>query len=76
MVDRTLKFVFGELPFKTLGGSRTDAMVSANDFILELFIEQPIDDEGAFLADFNLNLPADIRALSIEKTDADSADKE
>lgn len=71
MVDRTLKFVFGDIPFKTLGGSRTDAMVSANDFVLELFLENPINDEVAFLDDFNLNLPADIKALSIEKTNAD-----
>jgi len=71
MVDRTLKFVFGDIPYKTLGGSRTDAMVSAHDFILELFLEHPITDEDNFLAHFNLNLPADIKALSIKKTNAD-----
>ena len=71
MIDRTLKFVFEEQSFKTLGGSRTDAMVSANHFILELFLEKAIQDEKAFLDEFNLNLPADIRALAIEVTNKD-----
>lgn len=71
MVDRTLKFVFENTPFKTLGGSRTDALVSANHFVLELFLESPIKDENVFLRDFNTNLPADIRALGIEETTAD-----
>jgi tRNA pseudouridine38-40 synthase len=71
MIDRTLKFVFEDQPFKTLGGSRTDAMVSANHFILELFLEKTIKDEKAFLDEFNLNLPADIRALAIEITNKD-----
>ena len=67
MVDRTLSYVFGHNNFKTLGGSRTDAMVSATDFVLELFVEKPLHQ--SFLKEFNLNLPADIKALSIEKTD-------
>jgi tRNA pseudouridine38-40 synthase len=68
MIDRTLSYVFGEKPFKTLGSSRTDAMVSANHFAFELFVNEPLDEE-AFLKDFNLNLPADIRALEIERVD-------
>lgn len=68
MVDRTLKFVFEDQPFKTLGASRTDAMVSATEFTMELFLEEAIQDDEAFLSLFNFNLPADIKALSIEET--------
>ncbi len=68
MVDRTLTYVFGHNHFKTLGGSRTDAMVSTEDFVLELFVKEPLVEEP-FLKEFNLNLPADIRALSVEETD-------
>lgn len=68
MTDRTLSYVFGEKPFKTLGSSRTDAMVSANHFAFELFVNEPLDEE-AFLKDFNLNLPADIKALEVEQVD-------
>lgn len=68
MIDRTLVYVFGHENFKTLGGSRTDAMVSAGDFVLEIFVNEPLD-EVPFLQEFNLNLPADIKALSIEATD-------
>ena len=70
MVERTLNYVFGHESFKTLGGSRTDAMVSANHFVLELFLNDPINDEKEFLETLNVNLPADIRALAIETTDA------
>ena len=71
MVDRTLKFVFEDQPFKTLGASRTDAMVSTTEFTMELFLEEAIQDDEAFLNLFNINLPADIRALNIEETDQD-----
>ncbi|RKQ49223.1 tRNA pseudouridine38-40 synthase [Roseivirga pacifica] len=71
MIDRTLNYVFGHSDFKTLGGSRTDAKVSANSFIFELFLKAPLADEASFLENFNLNLPADIRGLSIVKTDAE-----
>ena len=68
MIDRTLTYVFEEKRFKTLGGSRTDAMVSAEHFAFELFVEEPLE-EDRFLKDFNLNLPADIRAIDIERVD-------
>jgi len=69
MIDRTLKYVLGEQPFKTLGCSRTDAMVSASHFAFELFLDEAIKDD--FLDQFNLNLPADIRALEVEEVNAD-----
>lgn len=71
MIDRTLTFVFGQQPFKTLGASRTDAMVSANHAVFELFLFEPLDDLDLFLETFNKNLPADIRAIDIEETDKD-----
>ncbi len=70
MVDRTLHFVFDHDRFKTLGGSRTDAMVSANHFVLELFTKEEIGHEGSFVEKFNINLPSDIKCLAIEKTDS------
>ncbi|WP_111682615.1 tRNA pseudouridine synthase A [Winogradskyella tangerina] len=72
MIDRTLKYILGDTKFKTLGAGRTDAMVSANEAALELFIyNNPITDFEDFLAEFNLNLPQDIRALSISEVDKD-----
>ncbi|MCC1484628.1 tRNA pseudouridine synthase A [Winogradskyella immobilis] len=70
MIDRTLKFILKDQKFKTLGAGRTDAMVSANEAALELFLhDTPIDDFEAFLELFNHNLPQDIRALSIIEVD-------
>ena len=66
MIDRTLKFILQDTRFKSLGAGRTDAMVSANEAALELFIyNEPIIDFDTFLELFNYNLPQDIRALSI-----------
>ena len=69
MVDKTLRFVFDGKPFKTLASGRTDAMVSALDAAIELFVEEKLEDEDEFLNGFNYNLPQDIRALSITKVD-------
>jgi tRNA pseudouridine38-40 synthase len=70
MIDRTLKYILQDIRFKTLGAGRTDAMVSANEAALELFIyNEPITDFEAFLDLFNHNLPQDIRALEIKEVD-------
>lgn len=70
MIDRTLKYILGDTRFKTLGAGRTDAMVSANEAALELFVyNEPITDFASFLELFNYNLPQDIRALSIKEVD-------
>ena len=70
MIDRTLKFILKDVKFKTLGAGRTDAMVSANEAALELFIyNAPLQDFNEFLEVFNHNLPQDIRALSIIEVD-------
>ncbi len=70
MIDKTIAFVLGHSEFRTLGSSRTDAMVSANHGVFELFLKQQIDEES-FLRDFNRNLPYDVRALGIEETTAE-----
>ncbi|MFK2820287.1 tRNA pseudouridine(38-40) synthase TruA [Flavobacteriaceae sp. LMIT009] len=70
MVDRTLKYILGDQTFKTLASGRTDAMVSANEAAIELFLDDaPLNDLNEFLELFNHNLPQDIRALSIKEVD-------
>lgn len=66
MVEKTLCFIFEHENFKTLGSSRTDAMVSANHFAFELFMREPADPEQ-LLFDLNVNLPNDIRALGVKE---------
>ena len=71
LLKKTLKFVLGELKFKILGSSRTDAMVSAHESAFELFTDhEPLENMADFLVLFNQNLPPDIRALSIREVDA------
>ncbi|WP_109830644.1 tRNA pseudouridine(38-40) synthase TruA [Reichenbachiella versicolor] len=66
MVERTLRYVLDGAKFKVLITGRTDALVSANQSYFELFLDDPIEIDS-FLVKFNENLPADIRALSIEE---------
>ena len=70
MIDRTLKYILKDLSFKSLGAGRTDAMVSANEAAFELFLYERIEDQKAFLQEFNCNLPQDIRALSIKEVNS------
>lgn len=67
MIDKTFEFIFNHNSFKTLGCSRTDAKVSANHFVFELFTDVELNIEN-FLTLFNKNLPNDIRLLKIEST--------
>ncbi|HEY9116869.1 MAG TPA: tRNA pseudouridine(38-40) synthase TruA [Roseivirga sp.] len=69
MIDRTLTFIMEQKWFKTLGASRTDAMVSANHAVFELFLAEPLADESAFMGLMNRHLPADIKVLALEETD-------
>lgn len=71
MVDRTLKYILKDKTFKSLAAGRTDAMVSANQTAIELFLDEPLQDLQEFLNVFNYNLPQDIRALKIHEVDAD-----
>lgn len=68
MVERTLAYVLGHKKFKTLAAGRTDAKVSVNETFIELFLDEGKLDLDEFMPLFNLNLPQDIRALSIEET--------
>lgn len=71
LIRKTLKFVLPGQKIKILGSSRTDAMVSANEAAFELFLyKDPLVNPDAFLKLFNINLPPDIRALSIKEVDA------
>lgn len=69
MVLKTLNWVLPDSANKVLAAGRTDAMVSVNHTYIEIFTTQNIEDSSMFLSTFNLNLPADIRALSIDETD-------
>lgn len=68
MVDKTMFFMFGDDKTKTIGCSRTDAKVSANHYVFELFIDEEIKDFNQFIDDFNFNSPADLKAIKIEPT--------
>jgi tRNA pseudouridine38-40 synthase len=70
MVDRTFKYILEDKKFKTLGAGRTDALVSANEAAIELFLHERLENLEEFLELFNHNLPQDIRALSITEVDA------
>ncbi len=66
-MNKTLAFVFHHKNFRTLGCSRTDAMVSAEDFAFELFCYELLAND--FIEQFNQNLPADIEALTVQQVD-------
>jgi len=70
MVDRTLNYILDGKRFKTLASGRTDAMVSAEESAIELFLKEPIQDKTTFLELFNTNLPQDIRVMAIKEVDA------
>lgn len=69
MIDKTVAFVLDHSNFKTLGVSRTDAMVSANHSVFQLMVNEPLS--VCFLENFNMNLPADIKALKIEEKEVE-----
>lgn len=71
-VDKTLSFVLGHTEFKTIGAGRLDAMVSAQNFPVQLFCNEKIDEEE-FIASFNKNCPNDFKCLSIEQCEIDFA---
>lgn len=70
MIDKTLLFIFQHEDFKTMGCGRTDAKVSANDFVFELFVNEALNTKE-LLDLLHTNLPSDIRAKSIESIGSD-----
>ncbi|MEJ2004817.1 MAG: tRNA pseudouridine synthase A [Cyclobacteriaceae bacterium] len=71
MIERTLNYVLDGQPFKVLGTSRTDAMVSALHSGFQLFLKEELRDLQSFLNAFNENLPADIGAVAIREVPPD-----
>lgn len=69
MIEKTTGFVLGHTRFKILGTSRTDSKVSANHFVFELFVDEPLNID-TLKNEFNLNLPNDIRVLNVEQTNS------
>jgi len=69
MLDRTIEFILGHSNFKTLGASRTDTMVSALDSACTITIKDDDVDPEHLFTKLNENLPADIKALSLERVD-------
>lgn len=69
MLERTIAYVLQHKNFKTLSVGRTDAMVSARQTYVELFVDGEALNIEEFFPLFNLNLPPDIRGLSIQETD-------
>lgn len=69
-VERTIQYIYPATKFKTLGCSRTDKMVSAEQFYFELFIEESLDLEHFKLSMLE-NLPQDISFKTIKKIDTD-----
>jgi tRNA pseudouridine38-40 synthase len=70
LIDKTIRFILKNDNFKTIGCSRTDALVSANHSVVELFIQQEIDLKW-FQTQLDLYLPFDIRVTKIEETTKD-----
>ncbi|MEP2772104.1 MAG: tRNA pseudouridine(38-40) synthase TruA [Fulvivirga sp.] len=69
MVERTLNYILPDRKLKVIGMSRTDAMVSANYAAFQLIARERIDEQW-FLSEFQKNLPADIRAISMKPVEA------
>jgi len=65
ILDKTLKFIFKGIRFKTIGVGRTDAKVSSTDYLFQLFIDKNVN-EYEFLHKFNINSPADVRVITLK----------
>ncbi len=65
ILDKTLKFVFKGVRYKSIGVGRTDAKVSAELYAFQLFIDKKVDFDE-FITSFNKNSPADIKVLSLQ----------
>lgn len=68
IVDKSLSFVLKDVSYKTVGAGRTDAKVSANGYIFQLFTDENLVDD-IFLFDLNSNFPPDFRAIAIRRVD-------
>lgn len=71
-VDKTLSFVFKHTNYKTIGAGRLDAMVSAQNYPVQMFCNVEIE-ENIFIKSFNKNAPNDFMCLHIEPCNLDFA---
>ena len=68
MLNRTINYILDGANFRTISAGRTDAMVSVEKSIFELFTFEPLDVK-IFFDRLNENLPSDIRVLNIQEVD-------
>ncbi len=64
-LERVLRFVLEERPFRLIGSSRTDSGVSCRKGYVQLFVEEEIEFE-ALLDPINIHLGGDIRLEGVE----------
>ncbi len=64
-LERVLRFVLEERPFRLIGSSRTDSGVSCRKGYVQLFVEEEIEFE-ALLETINTHLGGDIRLEGVE----------
>lgn len=69
-LERSIRYVLGHEDFRTLGASRTDAGVSANQAYFCLYVATEIENLEPIHEAFNRNLPPDIRVGQGRVTDA------
>ena len=66
IVDKSLSFVLKDVDYKTIGAGRTDAKVSANGYLFQLFTHEVLQTD-AFLNELNSNFPADFKAYTVSE---------
>jgi tRNA pseudouridine38-40 synthase len=64
-LERVLRFVLEDRPFRLIGSSRTDSGVSCRKGYMQLFVEEDIEFE-ALLETINIHLGGDIRLEGVE----------
>lgn len=64
VLEKALGYILGHHEFKTLAAGRTDAMVSAQDHLCELFLKSQVD-VIELKQKLDRHLPADMRVLDI-----------
>jgi tRNA pseudouridine38-40 synthase len=67
-IEKNINKIFPNDNAKIVGGSRTDSMVSAEEYTFILILKDEVIGEfAAFIENLNYMLPADIRLLKIHK---------
>jgi tRNA pseudouridine38-40 synthase len=69
-LERVLRFVLEERPFRMIGSSRTDSGVSCRKGYVQLFVEEEIEFE-ALLETINIHLGGEIRLEGVESISRD-----